>query len=560
MRTVFFATLALWLYAAVSGIAASPSQGFTYQGRLNEGAAPASGSYDLRVVLYTADVGGSQVGPIVTEAAMSVVNGVFTTDLDFGPGAFNGDPRWLELAVRRTGVAGFTRLDPRQAIRPAPYAQFALTPAGPKGDPGAAGTPGLAGPKGDQGDPGAAGAPGLAGLKGENGASGPAGTSGAQGPIGLTGLIGPQGPPGLAGTKGDKGDVGATGLAGSQGPQGPAGGAGGVGGSGTAGTVPLWTGSTALGDSVITQIDGNVGIGTTPFLGAKLSVNGGSNPAVICDSTSSDGVSGNSVSGRGVSGFSYSSNGVAGRSNIGTGVYGESESVGVSGSANTRGGIAVRSAGTSWFQGDTTPLPASAGKGIGIGFTGDYGYIFAFEYGSFTPKNLILNNGSGNVGIGTATPDQRLTVNGNASKPGGGSWATYSDERLKNIKGPFTSGLEAVLQLQPIRYEYKPGNALGLKSEGEYIGFRAQAVQKLIPEAVTTNDQGYLLVNNDPILWAMLNAIKEQQQQIETVQTANAALSANLETRDARIAALERSMAELKGLVRGLAQAKGGVQ
>jgi trimeric autotransporter adhesin len=39
-------------------------------------------------------------------------------------------------------------------------------------------------------------------------------------------------------------------------------------------------------------------------------------------------------------------------------------------------------------------------------------------------------------------------------------------------------------------------------------------VQRIIPEAVTEDDKGYLLVNNDPILWAMLNAIQEQQTQI----------------------------------------------
>jgi hypothetical protein len=70
------------------------------------------------------------------------------------------------------------------------------------------------------------------------------------------------------------------------------------------------------------------------------------------------------------------------------------------------------------------------------------------------------------------------------------------------------------MRLQPIRYEYKPNNALGLKSEGEHVGFGAQALQKIIPEAVTKNADGYLMVNNDPILWTMLNAIKEQQKEI----------------------------------------------
>jgi hypothetical protein len=89
---------------------------------------------------------------------------------------------------------------------------------------------------------------------------------------------------------------------------------------------------------------------------------------------------------------------------------------------------------------------------------------------------------------------------------------------LKNIKGKFNSGLKAVMQLQPIRYEYKQDNALGLTSNGEHIGFGAQAVQKIIPEAVTKNSAGYLMVNGDPIMWTMLNAIKEQQKEIEQLK------------------------------------------
>ena len=121
---------------------------------------------------------------------------------------------------------------------------------------------------------------------------------------------------------------------------------------------------------------------------------------------------------------------------------------------------------------------------------------------------------TGRVGIGTAVPDQTLSVNGDASKTGGGSWQTFSDERLKRIVGPFNSGLNAVMRLQPVRYEYKPNNALGLAPAGERIGFGAQAVQKVIPEAVSTTANGYLMLNNDPIIWTMLNAIKEQQKEI----------------------------------------------
>jgi hypothetical protein len=133
-------------------------------------------------------------------------------------------------------------------------------------------------------------------------------------------------------------------------------------------------------------------------------------------------------------------------------------------------------------------------------------------------QTSYINSSGGNVGIGTTAPTATLSVNGTANKPGGGSWDVFSDERLKNIKGHFNSGLKAIMQLQPLRYEYKPNNPLGLKSDGGHIGFAAQAVQQLIPEAVTRNANGYLQVNNDPILWTMLNAIKEQQKEIEQLK------------------------------------------
>jgi Skp family chaperone for outer membrane proteins len=129
----------------------------------------------------------------------------------------------------------------------------------------------------------------------------------------------------------------------------------------------------------------------------------------------------------------------------------------------------------------------------------------------------ILTNGR--VGVGTAAPDQLFSVNGEASKVGGGSWVAFSDERLKNIKGNFNSGLRAVMQLQPLRYEYRKDNVLGIKSEGEHIGFGAKALERIIPEAVTKNAEGYLMVNNDPILWTMLNAIKEQQKEIADLKS-----------------------------------------
>lgn len=74
------------------------------------------------------------------------------------------------------------------------------------------------------------------------------------------------------------------------------------------------------------------------------------------------------------------------------------------------------------------------------------------------------------------------------------------------------------MRLQPLRYTYKSDNALGLNSQEEYVGFGAKALQVAIPAAVTRNANGFLQVNNDPILWTMLNAIQEQQKQIEDLK------------------------------------------
>lgn len=158
-------------------------------------------------------------------------------------------------------------------------------------------------------------------------------------------------------------------------------------------------------------------------------------------------------------------------------------------------------------------------EGVEFGFSGITKFATAansdLRVNAKGTGNLVLQNTStGRVGIATAAPTETLSVNGTASKPGGGSWAVFSDERLKIVKGNFSSGLKAVMALQPLRYEYKPNNALDIRSPGEHVGFVAQEVKKVIPEAVVASENGYLTVNNDPILWTMLNAIKEQQQQI----------------------------------------------
>jgi hypothetical protein len=121
------------LFCVVAALCAAqslPAQGtaFTYQGQLNDGGSPAGGSYDLTFTLYSStNLASPAVAGTVTNTAVAVANGMFTTTLDFGAGIFTGTNFWLQIAVRTNGAANFTTLAPRQPLTPVPYAIFANT-------------------------------------------------------------------------------------------------------------------------------------------------------------------------------------------------------------------------------------------------------------------------------------------------------------------------------------------------------------------------------------------------------------------------------------------------
>ena len=103
---------------------------FTYAGRLADSGVPANGTYAFEFTLWDSLSGGNLASASVlgTPGGVGVTNGLFSVILDFGAGALNGAPRWLELQVRTNGsVDPFTTVTPRQAIPVAPYAVFATT-------------------------------------------------------------------------------------------------------------------------------------------------------------------------------------------------------------------------------------------------------------------------------------------------------------------------------------------------------------------------------------------------------------------------------------------------
>jgi hypothetical protein len=117
--------------------AQSAGSAFTYQGQLKHGGMPADGLYDFQFSLWndpTSTDPHDQIGTTLTEINQPVTNGLFSIELDFGAGAFTGDARFLEIAVR-LGHSGaeYTTLTPRQKLTPTPYASTALKTVGVDG-------------------------------------------------------------------------------------------------------------------------------------------------------------------------------------------------------------------------------------------------------------------------------------------------------------------------------------------------------------------------------------------------------------------------------------------
>ncbi|MEM7114805.1 MAG: hypothetical protein AAF614_20385 [Chloroflexota bacterium] len=100
--------------------------GFTYQGELQDSGAKANGSYDFEFSLYDDASGGNQVGNTIAQT-LTVTEGLFTTNLDFGASAFSGDARYLEIRVQLNGGSSFTTLTPRQLLSATPYALYSLS-------------------------------------------------------------------------------------------------------------------------------------------------------------------------------------------------------------------------------------------------------------------------------------------------------------------------------------------------------------------------------------------------------------------------------------------------
>ena len=163
--------------------------------------------------------------------------------------------------------------------------------------------------------------------------------------------------------------------------------------------------------------------------------------------------------------------------------------------------------------------PANAASGLVVGSDPsnywDKG-IWNYDLGkiAFGTNNLerVVITDAGDVGIGIAIPTQKLHVIGNILAT---SFIVASDFRYKKNIEQIISPLFKLKQLRGVTYQYKTDEfpKMGF-SDANQMGFIAQEVEKIFPELVVTDKNGFKAVDYPKITPVLVEAIKDQQLQI----------------------------------------------
>ena len=126
----------------------------------------------------------------------------------------------------------------------------------------------------------------------------------------------------------------------------------------------------------------------------------------------------------------------------------------------------------------------------------------------------LVIDGNGNVGIGTTSPTNILTVKQNSNTdPIADAWTTYSSKRWKTNIKPIEGALDKVKGLRGVSYDWK--------ADGKHdIGLIAEEVGEVIPEVVAYEDNGTdaKSVSYARLVAVLIEAVKAQQKQIDKQQ------------------------------------------
>jgi hypothetical protein len=153
-------------------------------------------------------------------------------------------------------------------------------------------------------------------------------------------------------------------------------------------------------------------------------------------------------------------------------------------------------------------------------------------------KNFVINTtGGGSVGIGTTSPSFKLHVNGSVA--GVGAYNNLSDRRFKRNIRTLTNALDTIAQLEGVSFDWRRDEHPTIQFEKRrQIGFVAQEVRKIVPQAVHESEDGTLHLAYAQIIPLLVEAIKEQQEQIR-----------HLSRREAESIELRRELDELRQFI-----------
>jgi hypothetical protein len=173
-----------------------------------------------------------------------------------------------------------------------------------------------------------------------------------------------------------------------------------------------------------------------------------------------------------------------------------------------------------WIENNQGTEPSDAAFGYSTNGAGIVNLLSLLTNGQIR----VSINSAGNVGIGTTAPSYPLQVNGQAAAT---SFVSTSDRRSKtDIKPLDSDALAVVARLKPVTFLWKEPKGSGMR--GRQIGFAAQDVEKVVPEAVLTmtDAQKTLGLEYDLLIPILTKAIQQQQAQIAELASLVRALKA----------------------------------
>jgi RecJ-like exonuclease len=134
-------------------------------------------------------------------------------------------------------------------------------------------------------------------------------------------------------------------------------------------------------------------------------------------------------------------------------------------------------------------------------------------------------------------------VSGNAHITG--LWSS-SDLRWKKNIIPVENSLDKVMQLNPVQFDWRTTEFPDLNfSKDHQIGVIAQEVEKVFPELVKTDADGFKAVAYDKLAVISISAIKQQQLEIEKLQNTVEAL----QKENSQLKLMQAEIDQLKALL-----------